>query len=147
MTYELKETPVPDPNPRQSFLDVTNQPAKLWLGLEVNKSEYPELIGDALQDYFGVNELGRFVEDLLVKVPDRVLSNWKRKGLETKFLSEDPKDDEGKPIESIDGKLPDEPNSRDVDPTVNASDMKIPTGNEISKTDGEDNESSTDKAG
>ena len=148
VTYELKGTSVSDPNPRQSFLDVTNQPPKLWLGLEENEDEYPELIGDALQDYFDATELGRFVEDLLSLSKDRnrVLSNWKRKGLQTKLLDEDPKDNEGKPIESIDEKLPDELNSRDVDPTVNESDMKIPTGNEISKTDGEDNESLTDKA-
>ena len=96
MTYKLKGVSVTDPNPRQSFLD--EQQAKLWLGLEVNESEYAELIGDALQDHFGIKELGRFVEDLLTprKKQDRVLSNWKRKGLETKFLNEYPKDDEKK---------------------------------------------------
>ena len=43
-------TSVSDPNPRQSSLDVTNEPAKLWLGLKENEDDYAELIGDALQD-------------------------------------------------------------------------------------------------
>ena len=64
-------------------MDVTGQQAKLWLGLEVNENEYEELIGDALQDHFGVKELSRFVEDLLTKDQGRVLSSWKRKGLDT----------------------------------------------------------------
>ena len=138
VTYKLKGVSVTDPNPRQSFLD--EQQAKLWLGLEVNESEYAELIGDALQDHFGIKELGRFVEDLLTprKKQDRVLSNWKRKGLETKFLNEYPKDDEKKRIESLE-----EPNSGNTDPTTDESDMRIPTDNETPKTDGEDNDSLT----
>ena len=134
VTYELKGTPAPDPNPRQSFLDVNGQQAKLWLGLEVNESEYPELIGDALQDYFGVNELGRFVEDLLTKDPDRVLSNWKRKGLDTDLCilsqengfiedaEESPKPDaERLPNETVDG---------NVDLVADESDGEAPTGSE-----------------
>ena len=148
VTYTLKGISVIDQNPRQSFLDVTEQEAKLWLGLEENEDEYPELIGDALQDRFGAKELGRFVEDLLTptKKQDRVLSNWKRKGLETKFLDEDPKDNERKQIQSLDEKLPDEPNSEDADPTTDESDMKIPLDNQILKTDSEDNNLATDKA-
>ena len=148
VTYEFKGTSVSDPNPRQSSLDVTNEPAKLWLGLKENEDDYAELIGDALQDYFGAKELGRFIEDLLTptKNQDRVLSNWKRKGLETKFLDEDPKDDEKKQIESLDEKFPDESNSGGVDFAADESDMRIPTDNETPKTDGEDNKSLTDKA-
>ena len=133
VTYKLKGISLPDPNPRQSFLDVTDQKVTLWIGLEVDKSEYAELIGDALQDYFGAKELGRFVEDLLTpaKKQDRVLSNWKRKGLETEFLNEDPKDDE--------------PNSRDANSAADESDMRISTDNETPKTDGEDNKSLTDE--
>ena len=147
VTYKLKGISLPDPNPRQSFLDVTDQKVALWVGLEVDKSEYAELIGDALQDYFGAKELGRFVEDLLTptKKQDRVLSNWKRKGLETKFLNENPKDDDKKQIESLDEKLPDEPNSRDADSAADESDIRIPTDNETPKTDSEGNESLTDK--
>ena len=134
VTYEFKGTSVSDPNPRQSSLDVTNEPAKLWLGLKENEDDYAELIGDALQDYFGAKELGRFIEDLLTptKKQDRVLSNWKRKGLETKFLNEDPKDDES--------------NSGDDDSAADESDMRIPTDNETPKTDDEDNDSLTNKA-
>ena len=144
VTYELKGTSVTDPNPRQSFLDVTDQQAKLWLGLEENEGEYPELIGDALQDYFGVKDLGRFVENLLGKKDrDKVLSSWKRKGLDTKFLDEDLKDDEKRQIESLDERFPDEPNNGDADPAADESDMRIPTDNETSKTDDEDNDSVT----
>ena len=150
VTYNLNGIPVSDPNPRLSFLDVTGQPVILWLGQEANEGEYAELIGDALQDHFDIKELGRFVEDLLTptKKQDRVLSNWKRKGLETKFLNEDPKDDEKKRIESLDERVPDEPNSGDADSADDESDMRIPTDNETPKTDGEDedNESLTDKA-
>ena len=131
-TYNLKGIPVPDPDPRLSFLDVSDQEAKLWLGLEVNEIEYAELIGDALQAHFDIKELGRFVEDLLTptKKRDRVLFNWKRKGLDTKFLNEDPKDNEEKQIEALDEKRPDVPNSEDVDPAVDESNMRIPTDNE-----------------
>ncbi len=147
VTYELKGISVSDPNPRQSFLDVTDQQAKLWVGLEVDKSEYAELIGDALQDHFGAKELGRFVEDLLTptKNQDRVLSNWKRKGLETKFLDEDFKNNEEERIESIDKKLSDEPNSENTDPVVYESDLRVPMDNEMSKTDDENNDSLPDR--
>ena len=66
------------------------------------------------------------------KKQDKVISNWKRKGLETKFLNEDPKDDE--------------PNSGDDDSAADESDMRIPTDNETPKTDDEDNDSLTNKA-
>ena len=148
VTYKLKEISVIDPNPRPSFLDVTDQRVILWLGQEANESEYAELIGDALQDHFGAKELGRFVEDLLTpaKEQDRVLSNWKRKGLDTKFLDEDPKDNEGKQIQFLDEKLPNEPNSEEADPAADESDMKIPTDNKMPKIDSEGSESLTDKA-
>ena len=138
VTYNLNGIPVPDPNPRLSFLDVTGQSVILWLGQEANEGEYAELIGDALQDHFDIKELGRFVEDLLTptKKRDRVLSNWKRKGLETKFLNEDPKDDE---------KFPDEPNRGNDDSASDEPDMRIPTDNETPKTDDEDNDSLTNK--
>ena len=142
VTYELKGISVSDPNPRQSFLDVTDQQAKLWVGLEVDKREYAEIIGDALQDHFGAKELGRFVEDLLTptKNQDRVLSNWKRKGLETKFLDEDFKNDEEERIESIDEKLSDEPNSENTDPVVYESDLRVPTDNETTEIDKSDDD-------
>ena len=151
VTYTLKGISVIDRDPRQSFLDVTEQEAKLWLGLEENEDEYPELIGDALQDHFGVNELGRFVENLLAKTKDldRVLSNWKRKGLEISHIpstDQDSKDGEDTSMESVEAKLPDVSDSGETAPRANESDMKIPTDNKIPKTDSEDSESLTDKA-
>ena len=84
-TYKLKGIFVSDPEPRPSCLDTTDQEVTLWLGLEADKDEYPELIGDALADYFGIKELSQFVEHLLSKDREKVLSRWKRKGLQTDF--------------------------------------------------------------
>ncbi len=145
VTYELKGTSVTDSNPRQSFLDITSQPAKLWLGLKEDEDDYAELIDDALQDYFGIKELGRFVEDLLKKDLDKVRSNWKRKGLQTKLLDEDPKDDVKRQIEDLDEQLPDELNSENTDPLVDESDLKVPTDSEMSTTDNEGSDSLTDR--
>ena len=147
VTYTLKGTSVTDSNPRQSFLDVTDQQAKLWLGQEANKDEYAELIGDALQDYFGVNELGRLVEDLLTKDQDRVLSNWKRKGLETDlcipFQNADAEEIEEKQPKPIDEELVTESGDGDSDLVVNA--REISTDNEISKINSEDDDSATNE--
>lgn len=149
VTYELKGISVPDPNPRQGFFDVTDQPAKLWLGLKGSEDECPELIGDALQGYFGVKELGRFVEDLLTKDMDRVLSNWKRKGLDTDLCilsqennfiedeEESPEPDaEGLPNETIDGNadlVADESNGEA--PTDNESNNSISIADEAEKSE------------
>ena len=65
--FELKEISVPDPNPRQSFLETTDQEATLWLASGTSENQYPWLIGDALQDHFNVKELSAFVADLLTK--------------------------------------------------------------------------------
>ena len=75
-TYTLKGVSLIHPNPPQSFLDVDGRKVVLWLALEAGVSEYAELIGDALQEYFDVRDLGRFVEDLLTKKRYRVLSRW-----------------------------------------------------------------------
>ena len=140
VTYKLKGISVTDSNPRQSFLDVTE--ARLWLGLEENKGEYAELIGDALQDYFGIKELGRFVEDLLTKDRDRVLSSWKRKGLEDKV----PKEGEENLSESVDESLLDEFRSKDAEPVVDESNREIQTDHESSEMDSEDNEPVVDES-
>ena len=85
-TYILKGIPVTDSEPRPSFLEVINQEATLWLGLEASKDECPELIGDALQDYFDVKELREFAKDLLTTTnTERILSRWKQRGLQTDF--------------------------------------------------------------
>ena len=84
VTYTLKGTPVTDQeNPRQSFLDTREHPATLWLGLGADEDEYAELIGDALQDHFDVQELQGFVEGLLTKARDKVLARWKQRGFRT----------------------------------------------------------------
>ena len=85
-TYKLKGIFVSDPEPRPSCLDMTDQEVTLWLGLEAGQEDYPELIGDALADYFGIEVLSQFVEDLLSKKDrEKVLSRWKRKGLQPDF--------------------------------------------------------------
>ena len=102
-TYALKGIPVSDPEPRPSCLDATNREATLWLGLEADEDEYAELIGDALADYFGIKGLSQFVEDLLRKDREKVLSRWKRKGLRIDVLPPEVASAEGeaKPIETF----------------------------------------------
>ena len=85
VTYKLNGVHVTDPEPRPSFLDSTDLEATLWLGLDADIDEFPELIGDAMQDYFGTKELGGFIEDLLTKNQDRVLSRWEAKGLDAEL--------------------------------------------------------------
>ena len=116
ITYKLKGVHVPDPEPRPSFLDSKDLETTLWLGLDADKDRFPELIGDALQDYFGTKELGGFIEDLLTKNQDRVLSRWEAKGLDAELRwtlpeantegdienAQDP-DDEKRPSESQSG--------------------------------------------
>ena len=104
-TYKLKGIFVSDPEPRPSCLDMTDQEVTLWLGLEAGKDDYLELIGDALADYFGIEVLSQFVEDLLSKKDrGKVLSRWKRKGLQIDVspLEVVPKDGEVKPMETFD---------------------------------------------
>ena len=139
--FELKEISVPDPNPRQSFLEETDQEATLWLASEVDEDQYAWLIGDALQEYFGdVKELGSFVDDLLTKDRESVLTRWKQKGLHTNIDVLSPEAD-SKEIEEdmkglVDGKLPDE-SGTNADTAVDESDVGIPT-------DGKDNDGLVD---
>ena len=86
VTYKLKGVRVPDPEPRPSFLDSTDLEATLWLGLDADTEDFLELIGDALQDYFGKKELSGFAENLLGKDLDKVLSRWEAKGLDTNLI-------------------------------------------------------------
>ena len=105
VTYKLKGISVTDPNPPQSFLDKEGQEATLWLGLEAEADEYPELIGDALQDYFYVKELSGFVEDLLTKDRGKVIARWKQRGLQADICALPPKldsqENEEKPTETL----------------------------------------------
>ena len=138
------------PNPRQSFLEATGQGVTLWLALEADESQYAWLIGDALQDYFGnVKELSGFIEDLLTKNQEDVLTRWKQKGLQTDFCvpspEKDSKESEENPVEPIDNKISDETGATDTnsvefggetsmgsevaddDSTLDESDTQVPT--------------------
>ena len=147
MTYTLKEIPVTCSNSHPSALDTANQDAILWLALAADENEYPELIGDALQDYFRVKELGRFVEDLLTKDRNRVLSRWNQKGLRTDLyeaaLEVDSKESEKNRSESVDGKPPDETDSGDDAPKGGESGDEAPANNWKPET-GNGNGNSTD---
>ena len=111
-TYELKGIAVSDPEPRPSFLDTTDQEVTLWLGLEADTDDYPEFIGDALQDYFDVKELRGFTEDLLKKDRNKVLNRWKQRGLQTDFCVSPPEtgsnEDEEEPPVTPDEEASDE---------------------------------------
>lgn len=144
VTYELNDSSVIDIEARQSFLSETNQGVMLWLALETKEDEYAELIGDALQDYFGVKELRGFVEDLLTKDRDRVLTRWKRDGLRVDLCESTPgmdcKESEEIPSESVDGKVPDQTGNAD-DSGTNESENETPVGDEDSETGDEDSSS------
>ena len=138
-TYTLKEISLTSPNPRPSFLEVTNEEVTLWLALAADKDDYALLIGDALQDYFGVKDLGRFTEHLFTKKDrDKVLDNWKREGLRTELCvslpQTDAKEGEKKRSEYIDQGLPD------------GADAEIPITNKTPEIGDEDNDLVTDKS-
>lgn len=145
-TYTLKEISLTSPNPRPSSLEVTNEEVTLWLALAADKDDYASLISDALQDYFGVKDLGRFTEHLLTKTIDTVLNRWKRDGLRIDLCPSLPKLDfkEGdkNTAESADKKLPDEANSED-DSGTNDSEVETPTVHENPET-GNENDDTTE---
>jgi hypothetical protein len=149
VTYELNGISVIDIEARQSFLSKTNQGVMLWLALEAKEDEYAELIGDALQDYFGVKELRGFVEDLLTKDRDRVLTRWKRDGLRVDLCESTPemdsKESEKIPSESVDEELPDETGSRDNSGT-NDSDVETPAVHDEPETEDEDDDSTENES-
>ena len=141
--FRWKRVSVLDPNPRQSFLDPTNQKGTLWLALEANQNQYAWLIGDALQDYFGnVKELSGFVEDLLTKDRENVLTRWKQKGLQTNIEVLSPEEDSKEGEEDLEAPVDDKLPANEFDSTnacaaVGESDVGIPT-------DDEDNDSIAD---
>ena len=150
-TYTLKEISLTSPNPRPSSLEVTNEEVTLWLALAADKDDYALLIGDALQDYFGVKDLGRFTEHLLTKKDrDKVLDNWKREGLRTELCVSlpqiDAKEGEEKRSEYIDPELPDEYRDGGTNAVMNGADAEIPITNKTSETGDEDNDLVTDKS-
>ena len=135
VNYELKGIPIPDPDPRQSFLDTKSEGTILWLGLEESEGAYPDLIGDALQDYFGINELREFIKDLLLTTdPHRTtLLNWERRGFEPDRCLAPPelnsKEDEKKSPDPVDNEFPDETGNGD-DSGTNDCDIETPAANE-----------------
>jgi hypothetical protein len=76
--YTLKGITVRDPEPRLSYLD--DEDSVIWIALESDVGEYPDLIGDALQEYFGVMELREFCKDLLTRGLEDVLKVWQKRG-------------------------------------------------------------------
>ena len=145
-TYTLKEIPRISPNPRPSSLEVTNEEVTLWLALAADKDDYASLIGDALQDYFGIKDLGRFTEHLLTKTIDTVLNRWKLDGLRTDLCPSlpklDSKEGDKNTAKLVDKKLPDGTNSED-DSGTNDSEVETPTIYEDPE-DGNENDNSTE---
>ena len=150
VTYELNGISVIDLEARQSFLSETNQGVILWLALEAKKDEYAELIGDALQDYFGVKGLRGFVEDLLTKNRDRVLTRWKRDGLRVDLCESTPemdsKESEEIPSASVNEEVPGETGNGE-DLGTNNSDVESPTVNKNLEIDNGGTNSTTKRSG
>ncbi len=127
--YKLKGISVPDPDPRQSFLDTISQGITLWLGTEVVEGIYPDLVGDALQEYFGIDQLREFVKDLLLARDDAyidmTLNSWKRHGFQADLCLSLPeaesKEDEENSAKFVDEKLP-----TDIDSEHDVSEMIEP---------------------
>lgn len=149
--YNLKGKPVPDPRPRQSFLDPTSQGTILWLGLEESEGAYPDLIGDALQEYFGINELREFIKDLLLTTDPHgtTLLNWERRGFQADICllppGSDSKENENMLSESVDEKLLSETGSRD-DLGTNDYEVETSTVHEESETENGNGDSTTDES-
>ena len=143
--YTLKGIPLTSPNPRPSFLDVTNQKVTLWLALEADKDDYALLIGDALQDYFGVKDLGRFIEHLLTKTRENVLNHWKREGLRTELCVSSPeidaKESETELVETGTEKLLDENEIRNTEAEMSEFNVDVPMDSKVLETDGEKTDS------
>jgi hypothetical protein len=85
MAYTLKGITLPDRKPRDSHFDEERR--ILWLTSGIDEKEFPDLIGDALQEYFGVPELREFAEDLLSLDREKVLERWQRRGLHIKSVA------------------------------------------------------------
>ncbi len=144
--YRLNAASVPDPNPRQSFLE--KKKGILWLGLEEDEEAYPDLIGDALQDDFRIDQLREFVKDLLpsVNLFKTALLSWKRRGFQPNRCllppKSDSKEDEENSSNSVDEKFPCETGAKS-DSETNNSESETPTVHEDPET-GNQNDDSTE---
>ena len=141
-TYKLKYVSVADPDPRLSFLHVTDERVILWLGLETDEADYADLIGDALQDYFDIKELREFAKDLLPEIREKVLDRWKERGLRIDLCvspsETDSEEDEAKLPQPVDKELA-ETGSEYNNPAVNESEPEKPQAGEIVEDSGDDN--------
>jgi hypothetical protein len=82
VSFSLKGAVIPEAEPRSSYLDASGN--TVWLVLKAPESEFPELIGEALQDFFGTPELREFTKDLLSADGSnysRILARWQKRGL------------------------------------------------------------------
>jgi Domain of unknown function (DUF3883) len=82
VSFSLKGALIPEAEPRSSYLDANGN--TVWLVLKAPQSEFPELIGEALQDFFGTPELREFVKDLISAIAanySRILARWQKRGL------------------------------------------------------------------
>lgn len=82
VSFSLKGTIIPEAEPRSSYLDANGN--TVWLVLKAPESEFPELIGEALQDFFETSELREFTKDLLGTDSSdtaRILARWQKRGL------------------------------------------------------------------
>ncbi|MCY3549787.1 MAG: endonuclease NucS, partial [Candidatus Poribacteria bacterium] len=149
--YELKENSVLDPNPRQSFLNTTNQGITLWIGLEESEKVYPDLIGDALQDYFGISELREFIKDLLLTTdPHRTtLLSWERRGFQPDLClspsESDSREDREESPDDVDEQLSNETGS-EKDSGMNDSGVEMSRVHEDPETENEDSDSTENKS-
>ena len=150
VTYKLKEIRCIDPQPPQSFLDEKTPETKLWIASIAERNEYAELISDALHEHFNVRDLGRFTEDLLTKNRDKVLSRWKRKGLQTDLcvLPQEMITDNEQFPEPIDEKLPEETSSEHDVPEMIEPKVETPIPHEVpgSKTNSREGNPAEDKS-
>ena len=146
--YKLKGISVTDPDPRQSSLDTTDpeQGVTLWLGLEADERTYPDLIGDALQDHFEVDQLREFVKDLLLARDSHktTLLSWERRGFDPNLCllppEPDSEEDENNLSESADEVFPGGTRGED-DSETNDSEIETLAFHEYPETENGDDDS------
>ena len=82
VTYTSHGVTVTDPQPPSSDLEAQDEQATLWITREAEEGEYPLVVGEALEEHFGVRQVGAFASELLgTSDTDRVLARWQKKGL------------------------------------------------------------------
>ena len=149
-TYKLKYVSVSDPEPRLSFLHVTDERVILWLGLEADEADYADLIGDALQDYFDIKELREFAKDLLPEIREKVLDRWKERGLRIDLCvspsETDSEEDEANLSELVDEGLA-ETEREYNNLIVDKSEPEKPQAGEIVEDSGDDNSETVESEG